>query len=147
MLRTDNLTSTLSHLSQFQQFLMQQINSINQNDPQTATASLQKSININFDTLRQSLVHCSRIVCHNQSGATAVTLKKKVISLQDEIKKIKLEVRKEIQESCKSAKENAETTCRYLLSSLEKERLIRKQLEDKCVKLTKEKECLMRESS
>jgi len=54
-------------------------------------------------------------------------LKKKITALKDEISKTKKEVRQEMKVNFQSAKDNAETTCRYLLSSLEKERLIRKQ--------------------
>ena len=52
MIRTDNLTSTLSHLTEFQQFLMQQINVLNNTDQKSNTASLRSSITKNFDTLR-----------------------------------------------------------------------------------------------
>jgi hypothetical protein len=85
---------------------MAQINTLNQ-DPHSAAASLQHSINKNFDTLRESLVHCSRIVCQNETAQTTATLKKKVIALQEEINRAKVEVKQEMKETIQNAKENA----------------------------------------
>ena len=84
MIRTDNLTSTLSHLSEFQQFLMSQINTMNNPDKKSANASLKSSITKNFDTLRESLVQCSRIVCQNDPLPSTL-MKKKMATLQNEL--------------------------------------------------------------
>lgn len=50
--RADNLTSTLTHLSDFQKFLMEQISSLNQAPLGTKSTLIAKSIAKNFDSLK-----------------------------------------------------------------------------------------------
>lgn len=82
--RTDNISSTLSHLTDFQQFLMQQIKLLNH--PQKSNeASLASSINKNFDTLRESLVNCSRIRTQNEDKSRAATVKKTLSEVRQSV--------------------------------------------------------------
>lgn len=80
--RTDNLSSTLSHLSEFQQFLIQQINGLNHPNQNN---HISHSISKNFENLKESLVKCSRAI--NQVD------RKSVDSLKKNLKNIELMIR------------------------------------------------------
>ena len=80
--RTDNLSSTLSHLSEFQQFLIQQINGLNHPNQNN---NISHSISKNFENLKESLVKCSRAI--NQVA------RKSVDSLKKNLKNIELMIR------------------------------------------------------
>ena len=59
--RAENLTSALSHLSDFQRFLMEQIDHLETPDKKGPQRNpLARSIAKNFDNLRTSLVRCSQ---------------------------------------------------------------------------------------
>ena len=103
MMRTDNISSTLTHLTEFQQFLMSQINTMNNPDKKSVNASLRSSITKNFDTLRESLVQCSRIVTQTDPLPSTL-LKKKVTSLQTELANTKEEFHSLIHKKCQETK-------------------------------------------
>ena len=128
MSKADNLTSTMSHLTQFQQFLMQQINTLNQPDQpnqQTAAASLQSSITKNFDTLRESLVHCKQITSCQSDNAPMTVLKKKISSLKEELVKNKEATQIEIARTCLETKTMTENVFNEIVATLVKERSFR----------------------
>lgn len=95
MARTDNLSSTLSQLSEFQQFLMQQIKLLDH--PKTNhTASLTCSINKNFDTLRESLVNCSRIKAQNEATSARASVRKTLAELKEAMVIARVEIKADI---------------------------------------------------
>lgn len=85
MSRADNLTSTLTHLSDFQKFLMEQISSLNSTSAQSKSSLIAKSIAKNFDELKESLVKCSRLKVRPDISL-ANSLKEQISSLKKELK-------------------------------------------------------------
>jgi chromosome segregation ATPase len=97
--RADDLSATLTQLSDFQRFLMAQIASLN--DPQSTPAqALKKSIAKNIDVLRESLVQCSRMRERNDLGAGEKIgeVRRKVGEVRAEVKEVKREVRRRVKE-------------------------------------------------
>jgi hypothetical protein len=88
MTRADNLNSTLTHLSEFQKFLMEQITNLNQPAKVTASSAIANNISKNFDSLRESLVKCSRAIGQNERKSI-VNLKKTLTSLESVVKDLK----------------------------------------------------------
>jgi molecular chaperone GrpE (heat shock protein) len=100
---------------------MQQIASMNKIDKQSpGAASLQSSITKNFDTLRESLVHCSRIVCQNDGNNSNHNLKKNINLLQNQLAKSKAEFKILMERTCKENKSAAEYAIAEVLAVLER---------------------------
>lgn len=83
MARADQFDSTISQLGEFQQFLMKQISLLNSNQKNNEATSLRCSITKNFDTLRESLVHCSRIAAQSEGSLSGTVLKKQLATLKE----------------------------------------------------------------
>ena len=82
---------------------MNQITSLNRPDQRSATASLRSSITKNFDTLRESLVTCSKIASQGE-GNSALGVKKKIANLQTELTKTKESMKRQIKNVSDSTK-------------------------------------------
>lgn len=98
--RADDLSATLTQLSDFQRFLMAQIASLN--DPQSTPAqALKNSIAKNIDVLRESLVQCSRLRERNDPGTAekVAELRRKVAEVGAEVKAVKGEVGRRVREA------------------------------------------------
>jgi len=80
--KTDNICATLSHLSDFQKFLLEQIANMDKNQPSSNSSLIAKSIARNFDHLKESLVKCSRIQDKCEK-VKVVALKEQLQSLRE----------------------------------------------------------------
>ena len=105
---------------------MQQITTLN-HPQKSATSSLRNSITKNFDTLRESLVQCSRMVSQ-QEGYSVSSTKKKANNLTDLISQTKQEMKNEIEENSSKTRKIAENGFKQIIDVLEKERAAHKKL-------------------
>lgn len=98
MSRADNLTSTLTHLSDFQKFLMEQISSLNNASVQNKSSLIARSIAKNFDDLKESLVKCSRLQARPDISLVN-SLKEQISSLRKELKQVQERVQSQVDEA------------------------------------------------
>ena len=135
--RTDSLTSALSHLSDFQRFLMEQIDTLQISSAPTATRNpLARSIAKNFDNLRTSLVRCSKVqtvpVRRESSKVKAVgTLMDQMGSLKDDLMKIREITRNESEKSLTEIQKAYEKDITTLWALVESEQQQRQAVDEK----------------
>lgn len=96
--RADNLTTTFGQLSDFQRFLMEQISSLNQGQPNSNSNIIAKSIAKNFDHLKESLVKCSRIQ-ERCEKTKVIMLKNQLKSVKEELKEAKRTINQQIKDA------------------------------------------------
>lgn len=134
--RADNLTSTLSHLSDFQRFLMEQISSLNHNSSGVKSTLIAKSIAKNFDDLKESLVKCSRLQIKPEKSLFA-NLKAQVQSLKKELSETKNEMKQQSNSIAIKSSEAIKDLMGHFVCRLQKEKREKDQLFIKCERLQK----------
>lgn len=85
---------------------MEQITTLNQPSKVAASSAIANNISKNFDSLRESLVNCSRAIGQNDRKSS-VSLKKTLTSVKNLVAGLKNEVSQQIKAACKKVQEEA----------------------------------------